>query len=638
MSSNKSIIVERGAKLIVNNGGKISSCNGNWKSIFVEGSPSGQNTHLSTMVATKSGVVQLNAGSLIENAQTAISMSASHIPWPNTPSYYGGYVYTNQSTIQNCGKAIEFMTYARNGAKDQSKIINSTINQCINGISIWANDGVTVQGTTMSNITQTGLYSLDAEVIVNDGSIFNNCQIGLLLNNTINYAYGSDIGFSGTSGSTFQNCSTGIRAIAQNTSGTLKIGRNVLYNNSSQGIHIDGIARYFVQNNSITGGNTGVALNASGTSAGNRVEGNTFFSQQAGITYGGNNGSFLIISNCFSNYTLAAINGFSGSNVNVLQSINGSSSASNCFGSSSVPTFLNYGTNVHYLWDPSVQCTQPINAVGLTFGMAGNTQNSCIGSYIMSNQSNTFDEQKFNSILINLKSSINKAQNKADVEILNIQKFHLLQDLIFNKMSVKNPDLESITNKLIEENDFYSHTLLFSSYISQNNLQNASSLLDKMARSDDQIAIDYVYSQRLMVNYLKNPLIYKISNSDKSRLYELCKKGDPMYGFSRAIYYVLTGEFVSNEMEGKALSERTRTQTFFNLLPNPANSWIYIDSNKKLSDIKIFSLNGALVYSISLNVEDIKHSINIESLMNGVYLTKITCLDGEVITDKFIKN
>lgn len=163
MGPGKRIIIQRGAKMIVNNGGKISSCNGNWESIYVEGSTNGQNTHTSSLVANKSGVLQLNSGSIIENSQNAVAMSAFHIPWPNN-DYYGGYVYANGANFNNCGRAFEFMRYARNGAQDQSKVMNCSISNCTNGITVWEDDGIIIENNTFTNISQNAIYSVTAKI------------------------------------------------------------------------------------------------------------------------------------------------------------------------------------------------------------------------------------------------------------------------------------------------------------------------------------------------------------------------------------------------------------------------------------------------------------------------------------------
>ena len=72
----------------------------------------------------------------------------------------------------------------------------------------------------------------------------------------------------------------------------------------------------------------------------------------------------------------------------------------------------------------------------------------------------------------------------------------------------------------------------------------------------------------------------------------------------------------------------------FSIYPNPVNSYLYIDNLDIGSKITIYNLNG--VELISQISESSRESINVNSLLKGVYILKAS--DGNKIKlERFVK-
>ena len=100
MHSQAKIVVEAGAKLIID-GGKITNpCDEMWQGIEIKGNP-----HLSQYQSGNHGVVELKNGAVIENAKVAISTKGDASCWPYAGT--GGIIIAKNSTFRNCEYAIK---------------------------------------------------------------------------------------------------------------------------------------------------------------------------------------------------------------------------------------------------------------------------------------------------------------------------------------------------------------------------------------------------------------------------------------------------------------------------------------------------------------------------------------------------
>ena len=127
MVNDGQIIVQRGAKLIIDNSTITNACvNGTWYGIEVWGNldepnnshdgitpvmlkATGPNSYPQDVAPEKDhGVVVLTNGAILENAYNAITTQRKGGSYP---TYYGGIVYAEDSEFLNNGRCVEFMQF-----------------------------------------------------------------------------------------------------------------------------------------------------------------------------------------------------------------------------------------------------------------------------------------------------------------------------------------------------------------------------------------------------------------------------------------------------------------------------------------------------------------------------------------------
>jgi hypothetical protein len=76
-----------------------------------------------------------------------------------------------------------------------------------------------------------------------------------------------------------------------------------------------------------------------------------------------------------------------------------------------------------------------------------------------------------------------------------------------------------------------------------------------------------------------------------------------------------------------------------NIFPNPANDIININSNvSEIKSIDIFTIEGRKVYSNLIIEKENSFEINIQDLSKGIFIVSIEFLNGEIETQRFVKN
>jgi len=186
------IIIEKGAKLIVDGGTITKSCDGLWQGIEVWGNSSYTAHPTKNDIVTGAypssaahhGVVWIKNGGTIAYARNAITTS-KYDDYANQ-NYYGGIVLAENSTFRNNKRSAEFMKYDYYpyDADDDniSEFKNCTFiidddypasETCAYHLSMWDVDGVAFTDnvyldnrTTLSGSTQA-IYSIDATYKVN---------------------------------------------------------------------------------------------------------------------------------------------------------------------------------------------------------------------------------------------------------------------------------------------------------------------------------------------------------------------------------------------------------------------------------------------------------------------------------------
>ena len=336
MAKNARIIVERGARLIVDGAlittkGKTQSvCSGTtntdrWTGIEVWGNTSVA-TNASMLLesyalqVTDPGVVILKNKAVIEHAQVGIYAQRRAGPWSSQQQHWGGLVSVNDASFKNCRKAVEYISTIP--LNNSSVFKTCTFDQ-------------TFLATSLANPVKTyeGVTSWQVNNILFDGCTFNNLERGIVMGNAITNVTGStfdknkfaiDLGMvvpspdgktyiGGDGNNTFKYCDWGVYAKSYG----YVIVKNNLFEDCTTGVIMEGSSIFRIEENTFKNTNvvgnpvfvTGIGLIQSGAASVNDILCNQYISNGAtsslpltrdGLYVGGNNKGTYFYKNKFS--------------------------------------------------------------------------------------------------------------------------------------------------------------------------------------------------------------------------------------------------------------------------------------------------------------------------------------------------
>ena len=98
-----------------------------------------------------------------------------------------------------------------------------------------------------------------------------------------------------------------------------------------------------------------------------------------------------------------------------------------------------------------------------------------------------------------------------------------------------------------------------------------------------------------------------------------------------------TGDFLIDRIEfTNVVGVNNNDLGYFNIYPNPVKDYIQVSTENNLKQISIYDMTGKLV-PVNSNFSQNKSNINIQNLHQGVYLIKVTDVNNNVGTQKFVK-
>lgn len=190
IGNGKKIIVEPGARLIVDGGLLTNQCGGTWEGIEVWGDNSLSQAPL--VFPQHQGTVDLMNGAVIEHARNAISMG-ERLTATKIPS--GGLITANNATFRNNWRSVEFLKYTQQNA---SSFIDVTFTVEAGDfrfpddfpahVTLWDVKGVKFQNCTFENTLNgkawdnnysNGIFSIDAGYEVVGGCSFEGFNRGV---------------------------------------------------------------------------------------------------------------------------------------------------------------------------------------------------------------------------------------------------------------------------------------------------------------------------------------------------------------------------------------------------------------------------------------------------------------------------
>ena len=642
MQEGKVIYVERGGKAIID-GGMITSCDEKWEGVKVEGAPpkaflNGQlNDPNSPSDATYAGTVIMTSGGTIDNARNGISTNNDHLGWPDVRLYRGGLVHCNNANFTNCDRAVEFMKYGNPNNLDKSSFHQTTFQDCKHGVTNWASDGVTFTQCHFENIDNEAIVGHEAAIDVIDGNNFYNCGIGVQLTGTSINPLSSRIGDTESASNTFDaSTGVGVYIICDRNADPTIVSNNEF--ESFYGTFVDGPSKVECYENDFSQSING--FYAVDSKDNNVVRNNLFENNTIAIELSADNSMLQFEDNCMDfsleydvkvagdlanpgqvfenqgNQFFGAGNDFSKNGIHEIRSI-GTTQSFNYF----VPT--DYGPGTVYYPDGNgnfdVEDADVLNLINCGTGNIAppNPPSGVIcetpstESELLS-QINTLDQE----IVV-------YAENKT---ILATKQRCLNASLDALLFFYQNSDgLELAYSYFAQRPEFMQRTIPFSIRVAEENYEDARNYLNQLV-SVNPAESNYKISQTILLDYFTEEG-FELSSSEEIYLINTGNQFGPLNAYSRAIYYVISGEliqlprFQEAGQENRLAPEEGINDEKLAVYPNPATfGQIHLEGIdfSKNPEIKITDNLGRIHIQNSLS----SNQLNLD-LSPGIYFVQL---------------
>ena len=669
LGENSNIIVERGAKLFVNNGWIVNACpEQRWGGIFVEGNAALDQPDPSQGLPAnpnQAGIVYLN-NALIRGANTAISTSKFGQHWNS--NYWGGVVYAFDTEFINNRRSVEFLSYDApsgfpsipSGIANESKFIDcnfaagTELDNSFVGVTIWECYGIEFRGCNFENFGNAALLGVDCGLNVSKFNEFNNNFRGIDL-----YA-------------TYPTQNTpvdiGNNAIVNSNE------RNLFYENNF-GIVInasDEIRGVNIYNNHIVGLEEGISrgINISG-GTNFRIFGNIITSHFVGGVYAFktlDNAGNLINCNYFED------NGFT-EHINIRGDNRSTTFAGNTFSNSSSTTNIRIGEFDNQFGQVALFQGNPVtpplncfsqaagifttgNVVPFTYFVPFNPIDPC---HLTTSNSNFFiqtsnenennvcengspvpikddvssgqylaKKQQTNSYEQVLTTSPNATEARYNYEKSKMEENFLFRSLVSREMSAGH--WEALDNLLSNDDNQKAARWLLGIQLKKGDFVKAAQLINAWPQNNLE---DQYFREVMSINLqrLSNDQ-FVLSEQQENLLYQLSYSDFAIRENARAILVLLNGEQFPIDMvetEGTNLSVPEQNSTLtdvkkYHLFPNPAKGEFTVEysilQEKMPQFLQINDLNGKLIKQIQLD-DSGKRIINTNEFLSGIYFLSI---------------
>ncbi|MEM1324024.1 MAG: T9SS type A sorting domain-containing protein [Bacteroidota bacterium] len=604
-SPSANIIVKRGGQLIVD-GGILTGCGEWWHGINVEGYSDGPQAI--------AGYVELKNDAIIEYANTAISMANTQYPWPAFADYYGGLVKAENSTFRKCRRAVEFMRYGVGTVKDQSSFTNCTFEEMREGVTLWADNGVTFKGCTFRDLEQRGIHPYDTEVFVNDGCRFENMPRGVDIITTYPIPFAPQIGEAGTNVNEFR-CEIGVNATASGSITPVRIINNDFFGGNI-GASFSGVSHYLVRRNDFSSHTVGIRSIAGGFYE-NQIRENNLHAADFGSDAVFDNGGLQYWDNCFeSNRQMDIL-----VNQGEIFPSQGDDefAAGNCF-TQGPPEIFNMGPSIEYYvkeGTPIGSCKFPKNSINIDIrssrldnlnaqcGSPGFTTDPvdelCRGPFETIGDLVKEIEQLESSVELLKRDTTQSPTDRAAYE-------RCLDGLVWNagqQLLTADPseeDKEATIAFFADRKVFNYRIQAYGLMVNFGELPRARTYLNELAIATQEES-DFVTVQQLNLDYLANMQEYVLEESDAALLYQLARKPAPLSGYARSLYEVLTGEKVEldipdfeEEFLPRQQNRQLEGKTIYSA-PNPVVNGkhiVYFENNSStvMHHLRVYDLHG----------------------------------------------
>ena len=662
LSPNSHIIVEKGAKLVLD-GGTLTSCD-EWQGIIVKGNSTAEQPDPNGMPGpNQAGIVITKNNSIIENAHIGISTNY-YGQW--TDEDWGGLVQCTNTDFIGCWKAVEFMSYE---LENQSFLKNCRIgggdNYTKEGVTIWNCNGILFDNCYMHNLDK-GILCIDADYRVWHENTFEDCEYGIISSASSNGVANIDV----RDNNHFNNNEWGI-VISGNTAGN----SGDIYGNYFEGcwkpVEVDGDELYKIKNNNFTESGYDVLVHSSNDHP-SFIMCNDMVYQGVGIVFSKKNENSYFKSNDFVGSS-AYFNGSDvlGLNANIASDIGTDySSAKNLF--SGVTNEIDWDDsndefNYHILKNNPPPRTIPHSELDKH-------------NYEVKDDVDNDDDDDCNTVdpptvtKLDVKIAINDycywleqyrkhpknpyyrwMFRKAKVKLMTKYYYWLNQD--GEEHSWK--EVEDILKRLCDDRwkiTLYGHYMKYRLFSKADSLLNVLEDPNKREAQivpedlSDESRESFVRVQRINLKYQTSHGAYQLTSDELATLQEEAKKPIPESAYAKGLYLLTTGIYIPREwpdrISGNLQYREKKTKTskeIWSIYPNPADSELRIAYNGK-EDIEgnviIYDLYGSKVMEKSVSItQGSDVFLNVSSLKSGVYILTVKDAENKIVkTQKLMKS
>ncbi len=666
------IIVKRGGKLLLD-GAKLTTggCTqgGKWQGIVVEGNSSNNQQILGNSMSNNlNGIVEIINNSIIENAKTAVSMNADHLPWPTIQDYRGGLVVASNSTFQNNDRAFEFMQYFR---EENSVISGCYFNGHINVATHWSNFGTTYIGNTFENYSKNALHSYDAQFNVIDGNTFDGDGHTQYDEAAVDMYYtypgaltavnsGSKIGGLGYEPNYFFGDYHGVFCDGCATTFETEVVNNI-FSGNWRGITFHGIGNHLIQYNDLIGQLIGSQIADNGTFGNIMAENNFSSNDVANYAYRDNSG-FEFQDNCYDFQATrdvrlhdADLNDFIGSpnkaagNVFTYPysirsiSVSGLTTPSRYY----VPSSLQSNPTQSRLVPQNYQVTvysasQPISPV------CGSTQSPGPTRVIRQVCTIPSNCEQIKTFILQKEQELNQAYgNLIQTVYLSNQWYQLRLSISTIKRCLQNAKIKLIwacrpkINYNEFEQRFANDEFIFKTYLYglmvENQEYNKARIYLNSLQTTKEEDVDFIVIQNINLDRLEAEN-YVPQLSTLTTVKSIGEKSLPFSGYARSLYKMLTGSklelqippFIedNSELRNDLISANSK----FNINPNPVVDVLNISyKHDHILTANIMEISGKILKSFDLETLEGSQTVDISDLNGGIYILVLREKSGAIV-------
>jgi len=641
MAPDAKIIVEQGAKLILD-GGEITSKCGKWEGIIVEGnSNKDQPDYWNMPNSDEAGIVITKNGASINNAHIGISTNYSG-QW--TDQKWGGVVHCEDTDFSGCWKGIEFMKYDR---ENKSYINNCTFSGWKEGITIWDCDGIEIEHCTFDN-QDKGVAFLDAKVVISNDNTFSNCTRGILAMESTPSSSRLVVELDNE----FIDNDTAIVVSGQNYS---RISNDNYFESNDVGIKVVGYNRVDIKDNFFMGNFANITSDLSGNNY-NRFSCNTMTGQDIGIWYIYENQKSEFISNDFIGSYDSDVYG---SNANINEQVGSEyGAAMNLFSDIDHDLYwsslLGNSSFEYYLPENPVPRTDP-KFIGNFIEYQGKNENDANCAYIEPPVITT-------TVLTEVKNDFcywyNKYKENPHNETYRKKylkyekKLHSYYYYWLNEGQKKSwKEIEIILKTICGQKwkvDLFGHYLSTGYFTQADSMLNVINAMRTGGEdgipedmSDEQIN-SFVEIQQINIKLQQSMGTYQITESEREILKSNMLKNIPESAYAIGTYYLATGEVISRPLPEYVGSFEYRAEKYIKqdwiVYPNPVTNKLnvlYSGDKKPSGSVAIYDIVGNEIIKENYQLKrGSKKQLDVSGLKHGVYLLQVLDNDNKLIKMK----